>query len=101
MAKKGRQEIFLDDLDNVVGGNTAVAQAPDVTTNTYTNSNDQGKQVVSQQGENLTNTITESQILSGDGILQTNEVKDNTGDVKIGGNYQISNAGTGNTFNFS
>ncbi len=104
MAKK---EIFEDDLDNVVGGNAAAPAAPvehvvtNLDPNSYANDNRGGKQAVSQQGDNNVNTITQSEIVTGDGIIQSNQVSDNTGDVKIGGNFAISNAGTGNNFNFS
>ena len=86
-----KKELSMDAFDEVVGGAKKVQKK-----NNIKNTNTGDQRTVNQGTKNTQS----GNYQGGDGISQQNNIRDNKGNVKTGGNTNIQNAGTGNTFNF-
>jgi hypothetical protein len=78
MAEDKKQELDLETLAEAVGGGKGNGQE---------NKNNRSAQQSNQQGNNYND------------IMQSNEIKGNSGNVKVGSPVVIKNVGGGNTFN--
>ena len=78
MAEDKKQELDLETLAEAVGGGKGNGQE---------NKNSHSAQQSNQQGSNYND------------IMQSNDIKGNTGNVKVGSPVVIKNVGGGNTFN--
>ena len=76
MAEDKKQELDLETLAEAVGGG-----------NGQENKNSHSAQQSNQQGNNYND------------IMQSNEIKGNSGNVKVGSPVVVKNVGGGNTFN--
>ena len=85
-----KKELAVEAFDEVVGGAKKVQKKNIKNTNT-------GTQKVVNQG---TKNSMSGQYHGGNGISQQNKIEGNSGNVKVGSNANIENAGKGNTYNF-